>query len=251
MKKYNVQKIINTAKNKIDQRLNLHVNLLNIDSVIKYYISEVMQPTVQYSNKLVKVPVIYAAGQRWAQLRKRNYMTTEDGFTTTPYIAYNRTSMQKFQKIFYGRLDVNFPTAYIIKQDQFSIKNPFSKFDMNNNIAPKRDFYLLTLPRYVNIDYRFMVYTDYIQHMNTIIQLFAMHDLSFWHDKKFRFRVDIGSISNSVQVETQHGRVVKCEFDITVNGYLLPDIKTAIPQIQKAHNLTHVKFSFGKERIIK
>ena len=62
MKKYNVQKIIDTAKNKIDYRLNIQVNLLNIDSVVKYYITDTMQPTVQYTNKLVKVPVIYAAG---------------------------------------------------------------------------------------------------------------------------------------------------------------------------------------------
>jgi len=25
-----------------------------------------------------------------------------------------------------------------------------------------------------------------------------MHDLSFWYDKKYRFRVEIGSISNNV-----------------------------------------------------
>ena len=251
MKKYNVQKIIDTAKNKIDQRLNIQVNLLNIDSVVKYYITNTMQPTVQYTNKLVKVPVIYAAGQRWAQLRKRNFMTTEDGFIATPYIAYSRTSMQKFQKIFYGRLDVNFPSVYLVRQDSYKKNKPFDHLNKENNMQKQRNFKIITIPRYVNLNYSFMVYTDYIQHMNSIIELFAMHDLSFWHDKNFRFRVEIGSISNMVQVQTQKGRIVKCQFDMTVYGYLLPDMKSVIPQIQAARNITHTKIIIGKQRVVK
>lgn len=251
MKKYNVQKIINTAKNKIDQRLNIQVNLLNIDSVIKYYITNTIQPTVQYSNKLVRVPVIYAAGQRWAQLRKRNFMTTEDGFIATPYIAYNRTSMQKFQKIFYGRLDVNFPTAYIVRQDTKPKNNPFNHLNNENNMNKQKNFKIITIPRYVNLNYSFMIYTDYIQHMNSIIELFAMHDLSFWHDKNFRFRVDIGSISSTTEVQTQKGRIVKCQFDMTVYGYLLPDMKSVQPLIQAARNITHTKLVFGKQRVVR
>jgi hypothetical protein len=38
--------------------------LYEIDNAIKYYVDEIISPTLDYNGELVKVPFLYASGER-------------------------------------------------------------------------------------------------------------------------------------------------------------------------------------------
>ncbi len=53
--------------------------IYDVDYAVMSYIREVIHPQVEQDGQLVDVPIVYANGEKWAQVQKRGYMRDVKG----------------------------------------------------------------------------------------------------------------------------------------------------------------------------
>jgi hypothetical protein len=87
---------------------------------------------------------------------------------------------------------------------------------MKFSILPWRDHMVFT--------YSFIVWTEYHEQMNTIIEKIKFNTKDYWGSSKgFRFRTRVDNFSHTVELQADEDRVVKTEFDLITHGYILPE----------------------------
>jgi hypothetical protein len=84
--------------------------------------------------------------------------------------------------------------------------------------------YDIVMPDYVTVSYEVMIWTDFTEHMNKIVEAFQYATDEYWGDKSgFKFRVRIDNFDNTTEVGEGSQRIVRTSFTMTVNAYLLPE----------------------------
>ena len=69
-----------------------------------------------------------------------------------------------------------------------------------------------------------IVWTDFTEHMNKIVEAFQYATDEYWGDKGgFKFRVKIDSFDNTTEVSEGSQRIVRTNFTMAVYAYLLPE----------------------------
>jgi hypothetical protein len=108
---------------------------------------------------------------------------------------------------------------------KYTEKNKYDKFSLLNETAvPVNSVYLVALPDHIKITYKFMIWTELVEQLNHVIERINFAAEDYWGDeKRYRFRAYAGDYSTPIEVSDGKDRVVRCEFDLTVMGYLLPD----------------------------
>jgi len=89
------------------------------------------------------------------------------------------------------------------------------------------------------------VFTNYVDHMNKIIESINFASDSFWGDKeRFQFRTKIDTFGTQTQLETGNDRSTKSEFTIKLYGYIIPDtINKDMVNIGKFFSKSRVTFT--------
>jgi hypothetical protein len=80
------------------------------------------------------------------------------------------------------------------------------------------------MPDYVNISYDVMIWTNFTEHMNTIVEAFKWAADEYWGDKdKFKFKVEIDSFDKTLEMTDNQERIVRTEFTMVAKAYLIPE----------------------------
>ena len=116
---------------------------------------------------------------------------------------------------------------------------------MENRI-PQREFHNVIIPDYVRLKYSFIIWTDYVAQNNKIVEAINYSSDSYWGDpERFKFNARIDSFVNNVEVAQGVNRVVKTNFEMTLQGYIIPDAMGAVLKqyskkryTKSAHNTT-------------
>mgnify|MGYP003148840272 FL=1 len=206
-----------------DEVGELSVKLVDIDSAILYYFDNVIQPSVEDNGENIKVPIMYASPERWKAIQRDGFMKDKKRQTITPVIAYRRTSIEKDDSIPQDKLDANNPNMFYTFEKQFSQENRYDNFTLQQGLLPQKEYYNVTFPDYVVLNYDFIVWTTYIEQMNKIVEKVIYSDGAYWGDpEKLRFRSRIESFTDATEVSDVE-RLVRTNFSVTLRGYLLPD----------------------------
>ena len=206
-----------------DEVGELSVKLVDIDSAILYYFDNVIQPSVEDNGENIKVPIMYASPERWKAIQRDGFMKDKKRQTITPVIAYRRTSIEKDDSIPQDKLDANNPNMFYTFEKQFSQENRYDNFTLQQGLLPQKEYYNVTFPDYVVLNYDFIVWTTYIEQMNKIVEKVIYSDGAYWGDpKKLRFRSRVESFTDATEVSDVE-RLVRTNFSVTLRGYLLPD----------------------------
>ena len=201
----------------------LSVKLIDIDSAILYYFDNVIQPSVEDNGENVKVPIMYASPERWKAIQRDGFMKDKKRQTITPVIAYRRTSVERDDTIPQDKLDANNPNMFYTFEKRFSQENRYDNFNVQQGLLPQKEYYNVTFPDYVVLNYDFIVWTTYIEQMNKIVEKVIYSDGAYWGDpEKLRFRSRIESFTDVTEVSDVE-RLVRTNFSVTLRGYLLPD----------------------------
>ncbi len=206
-----------------DEVGELSVKLIDIDSAILYYFENIIQPSVEDNGENVKVPIMYASPERWKAIQRDGFMKDKKRQTITPVIAYRRTSIERDDSIPQDKLDANNPNMFYTFEKQFSQENRYDNFTLQQGLLPQKEYYNVTFPDYVVLNYDFIVWTTYIEQMNKIVEKVIYSDGAYWGDpEKLRFRSRIESFTDATEVSDVE-RLVRTNFSVTLRGYLLPD----------------------------
>jgi hypothetical protein len=153
-----------------DDVKNPAVTLMDMDSAINFYFENVIKPSVEDNGENVKVPIMYASPERWKAIQRDGFMKDKKRQTITPVIAYRRTSIAKDETLPQDKLDANNPNMFYTFQKKFSQQNRYDNFTTQIGLLPQREYYNVTMPDYVTLEYDFIVWTSYIEQMNKIVE---------------------------------------------------------------------------------
>ena len=214
------------------------------DEAIVFYMENVIKPTVIQNGVVQKVPIYYGSPERWAQVQKEGYFRDLKGKIMMPVITYKRVSVEKNRTIA-NKIDANYPNNVQLFQKPYSIKNQYDNFNILNNRIPKKESYAVVMPDYVTLTYDFIISTYYVEQMNKIVEAMNYASDSYWGNKeRFQFNARIDSYATTVELVTAGNRLVKTNFSLKLNGYLIPDtIQKELASVKKISNSTQLIFN--------
>ena len=208
---------------KDDTVQDVSIGLQDHDEAIMYYFNNVIKPSVIINGNRTNVPIIYGSPERWKGVQKDGYFRDKEGKLQTPIIMFKRDSVEKRRDLG-NKLDANNPQLYYTFQEKYSKRNQYDNFNVLQNIIPQKEFHTVVIPDYVTLQYSCIIWTDYIAQMNKLIEMINYSSDSYWGDKEtFKFNAKIDTYSNTTEIAQGENRVVKTNFGLTIQGYLIPD----------------------------
>src|SRR6056300_577045 len=206
---------------------NFKVGIKDIDEAIYHYFNEVLKPTVYQNGNQISVPLVYGSPERWAAMQKDGYYRDKNGKMQAPLIVFRRQSIEKNRNLG-NKLDGNAPHNYGVFEKKFSKNNIYDRFGILNNRVKEKEMYAVAIPDYVNITYSCIVYTDYMEHNNKIVEGINFASDSYWGaPDKYRFRAMIDTFTTATEVVQGNDRIVKTNFNIKLLGYIVTDAVNA------------------------
>jgi hypothetical protein len=223
---------------KQDEQQMLSISLVDIDSTIASYMEKHIIPEVEQNKSKVKVPLIYGNAERWKGAQKDGYLKDKLGKIQIPLIMFKRNSFAKNDSMQFLKDDrINYPTIR-----KFSNKNSYDRFSLLNSEFKKRyETYDVKMPDYVTVTYEVMVWTNFTEHNNKIIEQFQYFTGRYWGEEdKYKFRVMIDNFDNQQEVGAGTERIIRTTFTMTVHAYLLPKRTDNVPTTQKGFTIRKV-----------
>ena len=206
-----------------DKTKSVSVGLMDMDSAIFYYFENVIKPFIEENGEQVKVPIIYANPERWAALQRQGFIRDQKRKVMAPVIAFRRTGFQRDDNIPVDKIDPMDPKLHLHYESQYTRENRYDKLTALRGLTPKKEIFSVAVPDYVQLSYDFIVWTNFTDHMNNIIEKINWSEGSYWGDPgKFRFRTRIDNFTDASEYEGST-RKIKTSFSLTLHGYLLPD----------------------------
>ena len=225
----------------IEQEYLKGVRLIDVDTTIAEYMSDVIIPTLEENGNVVKVPLMYGNAERWEGARKNGYLRDQRGKIQIPIIMFKRNSLERDSTMQHFREGTQMP-AY----KKYSTKNRYERFSLQNNAKPTYELYNVAVPSYVNVTYEVMIWTSFTEHMNKIVEAFQYASDRYWgKEDGFKFRTRIDSFDNQQEVGEGSERIIRTSFTMVVNAYLLPETYDEKPTVTKS--FTPKKVVWGVE----
>lgn len=206
-----------------DMLKDYSVTLYDIDSVIKYYFDNTIKPYVVEDGVFVKVPVIYGSPEKWKSIDADAYYRDKDGKVITPLISYKRTGITRNRNLT-NKVDANYPQVYYSQPVRYTSKNRYDQFSVLTNTKPVIQYSNIVVPDYVDLTYDVIVWTNYVEQMNKIVEAIIYTEGTYWGDEeRFKFRTKVDSYTNTTDLLQDSDRIVRTSFQLTLFGYLIPE----------------------------
>lgn len=213
----------NRVSVKDDNVKQFNIGLRDIDETIVYYFNNVIRPSVIQNSTKKNVPIIYGSPERWAAVQKDGFYRDKNGKIQAPLIMYKRDSIEK-NRTLGNKLDANSPNNFGVFKKSFSKKNVYDRFSILNNRDKVDEYYGVIIPDYVNLTYSCIVFTDYVEQMNKIVESINFASDAYWGDpEKFKFRAMIDNFTTVTELNQGEDRKVRTEFQINMLGHIISD----------------------------
>lgn len=214
----------NDVRRDDDKHKDLTIGLYDLDYCIQWYFDNVIKPKVNDFGRSLDVPVMYGAPEKWKNMQADGYFRDNDGKIQAPLISYRRTSIAK-NRMLGNKVDANYPSIYATQEVKYTQQNRYDQFNTLTNLTPTRTFINTIIPEYVDITYEVVIWTDFIEHMNSIVESLVYSEGSYWGEPdRFKFRAKIDDFQNTTDLQVETDRIVRTNFTITMFGYLVPDV---------------------------
>ena len=196
------------------------VRLYDVNMAIAEHMIDVVIPTVEVFREKVKVPVLYGNPERWTAVQKQGYLRDRKGQLQIPLVMFKRNSIAR-DDLMPSSMNRNLFYPAVTK---YSKKHKYDRFSAMTGTARPVEQHNITMPDYVTVTYEVMIWTDFTEHMNEIVEAFQWATDEYWGDKDgYKFRVRIDSFDNTTEVGEGTQRIVRTSFTMAVNAYLLPE----------------------------
>jgi hypothetical protein len=221
------------------------VSLKDHDEVIKYYFENTIKPSVIQNGERVMVPIMYGSPERWKTVQSEGALRDKSGKLLTPLIMFKRDTLEKNRSLG-NKLDGNKVHNYQLFEQKFNKRNSYDRFSVITNRQPSKEVFMSVVPDYVTLTYSCIIFTDYVEQINPIIEAINFASDSYWGDfSRFKFRARIDQFSTVTEVNTTDGRAVRSTFNIILNGYIIPDtINKQIANADMYYGTAQVVFNF-------
>jgi hypothetical protein len=208
---------------KNDKTKNIYIGLEDLDNAIQYYFDNTIKPSVIQNGVRLTVPVVYGDAEKWKSVQNDGFYRDNNGKIMAPLIMYKRTNVEK-NRTLGNKLDGNEAHLFNVFETRYNKNNFYNKFDILTNTVPSKQYYVSVVPDYVTVTYECILFTNFIEQNNKLIEAIEYASDAYWGDFRrwyFRTKIDTFAVTNIVEQDSD--RVAKTNFTMTLNGYLIAD----------------------------
>jgi hypothetical protein len=202
---------------------DISVGLEDIDNAVIYYFNNYIKPTVIQNGNRVAVPVMYGSPERWKSVQADGFHRDGNNKLLVPLIMLKREGIEKNRSLG-NKLDGNKVHNYQVVGTKFNQRNIYDNFSVLTNRIPSQQYYISSVPDYITVNYSCIIFTDYVEQNNKLVEAIQFASDSYWGDpNRFKFKANIDSFTNTTVLEQGTDRVARTTFTIKLFGYILPD----------------------------
>jgi hypothetical protein len=222
------------------------VGIKDIDDAVMYYFTQVLKPAVVQNNTKTNVPILYGTPENWKSVQADGYYRDQKGKLMAPLIMFKRNSVTQ-NRTLGNKLDGNQAHNLQFFQKKYSQRNIYSNFAALNNRSPETEYLVSITPDYVTVEYTCMVWTYFVEQMDSLIESLNFASRSYWGDpNRFLFYSNIETFTDTLSYDLGDDRLVRNSFNLTLNGYLIPDTEMSkVAGASKSYGIS--KLIFGLE----
>jgi len=213
----------NAVRRDTDKEKNPTITLLDVDTAIINTLETQLKLQVNDNGETIVVPVIYGNPERWFAVKKYGGIRDNQGKILLPAMMIRRKNVENNKDLATFNRYLTYQTIM-----NYSEKNKYDRFDLMTKglfpSKPTKQIYSVSLPVHVNITYECIIWTDYVDQNNKLLEQINYAAKDYWGDReRFKFRARVDSYSIEQEVNEGEDRNVKTVFDLNVNAYLLND----------------------------
>lgn len=214
-----------------DSVADIKISFYDIDYSLMWHFENVIKPTVTEGDEIVTVPFTFASAEKWAAIKKYGFIRDAQGKIQTPMISIRRAGVTTREDM--RRMAVlESADNRIILEKKYSKQNRYDAFSLMYNKRPNREFYAMSLPKFVELQYDLIIWTNYTFQMNEVIeQLMWWDGKAFGDTNKFTTRIDDPSFEQT-NIPGED-RVVKATIPVRVKAYILNPTGPDAPALNK------------------
>jgi len=209
---------------------NYAITLKDVDTAVLNHIKNIMKPRVREANETFKIPVYYGNEERWKAVRKRGVLRDKNNSLILPLIMLRRTEIA--QNILSGQSfqhDIRRQYVDVVRNSRWSKDNQYDRFSVQQGVQPVYDVITTGMPNYSDITYEFVLWTNFIEQMNPLIESFLDQSHTYWGEgENNKFLCTIDSVSDASEMNQDGERFIKSTFSVTSKAYLLPEYLNSI-----------------------
>jgi hypothetical protein len=208
---------------KNDEEKEFYIGMKDLNNAVLYYFNNVLKLSVMQNNTHLSVPVLYATPENWKSVQNDGYYRDQKGKLMAPLIMFKRSSTTQ-NRTLGNKIDGNVARNVQLFEKSYTSRNNYGNFTVLNNRAPQKEYVVAITPDYVTVEYECIVFTYYIEQMDKLIESLNFASRSYWGDPgRFQFYSSIETFNDDLTYEVGNDRAVKCTFNLTLNGYLIPE----------------------------
>jgi hypothetical protein len=219
------------------------IGIKDVDEALMYYFNNHLKLSVVQNNSKLTVPVIYGTPENWKSVQRDGYYRDQNEKLMAPLLMFKRSSITQNRDLGY-KLDGNQAHNVQLFKKSFSKRNIYSNFGALNNRVPETKYVVSATPDYITVEYECILWTYFVEQMDKLVESLNFASRSYWGDpNRFLFYSSIESFQDSITYDIGDNRAVRTNFNITLNGYLIPDTlnrKLAAPP--NAYGISRVVF---------
>jgi hypothetical protein len=198
---------------------NIDISIIKIDEQILKHLRDKIVPLNAQDGTSIEVPVVYANAERWKSIQVDGILRDKFDKLQLPLVTIRRTGM----KVSTNNSPVNKYTTYTFKT-QYNSRNIYDKFTALNGVKPSQKYYTVLIPDYFDFTYEGLIWTEYVEQMNTITEAISFESNEYWGERGwYRFRTEVGDFGQITDIPNSRNRMIRTKFSLTVHGYLLPE----------------------------
>ena len=218
----------------------------DIDFAIKWFIENEMRPQITAADQLIPIPVIFANGEKWDNVRRLGYLRDEKGMLQSPIIMLKRNSV--VERDAQRTLDVNRPQAanHLVYRSRYNERNRYEDELFPIPVPKPADsekIYVIDVPKYVTIEYDMMIWCDFTSQLNSVVDQILPYGRFSWGNEFNKFPTAIGQFSFETVNTVGEDRLVRATVPITVQGTLLSAQESRVETLKKMYSVKRLSFN--------
>lgn len=233
-----------------DDTKKFSIGIKDIDEAIMYYFEKVLKLSIYQNNNQVAVPIIYGSPEKWKSVQRDGYYRDGAAKIMSPLLMYKRRSIEQNRSLG-NKLDGNRANNVQLFKKAFSRRNIYDNFHILQNQKLEDEYLIAVTPDYVTLTYECIIWTNFVEQMDKLVEAVNFASNSYWGDpSRFQFLARIDSFEDNLAYETGEDRLVRTNFTLNLNGYLIPDSVNAYLAQLSSKTYTLCKIVFNVENII-
>mgnify|MGYP003644737828 CR=1 FL=1 len=223
------------------------VTIYDCDFAILSFLRDIVQPQLIENGQNIEVPIMFAAGEKWAQVQSRGFMRDAKGKIMTPLISIRRSTIIERDTLKTLAVNKNPTGMELVHENKFTKVNKYDRFSILQGIKPAREYYISPIPEFVDISYELLLWTEYTEQMNTLIeQLVPLSGFAWGTTWKFISFVQDASFE-TINASGED-RLIRATLPLMTKGILLAESELRKSNIQKRYSVKKVVFSNETEK---